>query len=111
VSVELDTRELEAGVSQLVAGIRRKVTPAAAGTANTVAGRLRSALPRRTGRLQSSVSVTALHDGAEVHYGAGVPYASYIDGRTGATDSALLGCQATFLGVMRTVAASEVRRL
>jgi Bacteriophage HK97-gp10, putative tail-component len=111
MTVELDTRELDAGLAQLLRGIDGGLEPAAARSANSVAARLRARVPVRSGRLRATVRAETSGDGATVHYGGGLPYAGYIDGRTGATDDALDGAARTFYGAMHELAAREVHRL
>jgi hypothetical protein len=65
--VEVDTRELEAGLSQLVRGVDSGIGPVTNRTAQSVAGRLRPMIPVRTGRLRATVQVTATSRTAEVH--------------------------------------------
>jgi hypothetical protein len=109
--VEVDTRELEAGLAQLMRGVDRGIGPVARGTAQSVAGRLRPMVPVRTGRLRATVTVTATSTEAAVHYGGRLPYAGYIDGRTGATARATEGAPRTFYASMYGLGAMEVRRL
>lgn len=109
--VEIDTRELVAGMRQLGAGLDRGISPTAGQTANAVADRLRRLVPVRTGALRNSVSTERIPDGAQVHYGGRLPYAGYIDGRTGCTTSALEGADREFYDAMQTLGAREVKRL
>lgn len=109
--VEVDTSELEAGIRQLARGLDDAGPRVGGATAATVASRLRGMVPVRTGRLRATVATSRLVDGAAVHYGGGLPYAGYIDGRTHATDRALSGAPLMFRTAMAAAGAVEVRRL
>lgn len=109
--VEVDTRELEAGIRQLGRGLDAAGPRVASSTASSVASRLRGMVPVRTGRLRNTVTVSRLDAGAAVRYGGGLPYAGYIDGRTGATERATQGAPAAFHTAMTAAAATEVRKL
>jgi Bacteriophage HK97-gp10, putative tail-component len=109
--VEVDTSRLTRGMRQLAAGLDRTGPRVALTQAARTAGQLRSNLPVRTGRLRASVRTTSIPDGATVSYGAGVPYAHYIEGRTHAAEHAVSGADAQFYAAMFTAARNEVRRL
>jgi hypothetical protein len=109
--VEVDTSDLERGVRQLAAGLGGTGRTVGTAQASVVAGTLRSLIPRRTGRLVTTVTVQSVTDGAEVHYGGGLPYAAYIDHRTGATDTATAGAEASFAAAMYAAGAVQVNRL
>jgi hypothetical protein len=108
--VEVDTSRLVRAVAGIGRGIGRNGPAAARATATAVASELRAGVPFRTGRLRGSVTVVRNADGAAVSYGAGVPYAAYIDSRTGAVSSAVSGSGRTFTRACEQVAATEVRR-
>ena len=109
--VEVDTDALVADVRRLAAGLARVASEEPADAAERTAGRLREILPRRTGRLASSVSVVRDERGAGVTYGSGVPYARYIDRRTDATSRALSGQDALYVAGCKSGADREARRL
>lgn len=109
--VTVDTSKLTADVKALAAGLDRVARSAPDRAASDVATRLRSRLPRRTGRLVDSVRTVDVTNGTAVSYGTGVPYAAYIDRRTGAVDAALVGADAAFVGACETGAATEVSRI
>lgn len=52
---------------------------AGADSAAMLAATTRASVPKRSGRLASSVMATKLPDGAAVMFGAGVPYAGWIE--------------------------------
>jgi hypothetical protein len=109
--VEVDTRELDAGLRQLVTGVSRGIGPVAGRTAQQVAGRVRALVPVRTGRLRRTVTSEQVGPTATVHYGGGLPYAHYIDGRTGATTRGTEGAGRTFYAGCWALGATEVGRL
>ena len=109
--VEVDTRDLDAGCKQLTRGIERGMGPVAGRTARQVAQKLRPLVPVRTGRLRNTVMAEQSGNVGTVHYGGRLPYAGYIDGRTGATVQALEGAPDDFYGAMRTLGAEQIGRL
>jgi hypothetical protein len=110
--VQVDTRQFDKGVRQLAAGIADAAPGTAQRAANEVANRLRSRLPRRTGRLVGSVAVLPDGDGGYgVSYGAGVAYARPVAARTGAVADAIAGVPDAFGRDATAAAEKEVRRL
>jgi hypothetical protein len=109
--VEIDTSDLEAGMRQLASRLQVVTPTVATGTAQRVAGELRTALPKRTGRLAASVQVARSPVGAAVSYGTGVPYANYIGNRTGAPDNAVAGSAVAFAAAMYAAGKRETSRL
>jgi hypothetical protein len=109
--VEFDTSDLDKGLRQLTRGVDRGIGPAAQRSANAVAKQLRPLIPVRTGRLRRTVTVTKDGDSATVHYGGTLPYARYIDGRTGATEQATQNAPDDFYREMHELGAKEVQRL
>jgi hypothetical protein len=74
------------GVGELAAGIRRLAGRIDRGSrddfekvANQVADQVSGSVPRRTGRLASSVQGRSTGTGASVSMGEGVPYAQYVE--------------------------------
>lgn len=111
MKVVVDTSKLARAVIRLERGIDQGAPVAAQRTATTVATDLRARVPVRTGRLRASVRTERTADGAQVIYGAGLPYATYIERRTGAVDAATSGADRDFQRACQTVAATEVRAL
>jgi len=107
-SVELDTARFVADMRRFGAGMERVANTEPARAAANTAGKLRQRLPRRTGRLAGSVHTTDETGGAGVSYGAGVPYARYIDRRTGAVDAATAGAGPAFALACAVATAREV---
>lgn len=101
--VELDWSELERDMATLASGLGRIAATVPRSSAERVAARLRAGLPVRSGRLRGSVHIVSDTRSAGVSYGAGVPYANYIDHRTGAVDDACAGAETEF----ETVCASR----
>ena len=110
-AVEIDTSKLEAGIRALSDSIGRAIEPAALETATRIAADLRSMVPRRSGALANTVLATAEPGGAAVHYGGSLPYASYIDSRTGATEQATANAADTFHAACTAVAETAIRKL
>lgn len=111
MTVEIDTRALERGVRQLLDGIDQGGPAAARRAADTVAADIRARLPRRTGRLQSSVTVVEVPGGWGVAYGAGVSYARPVAARSGAVAEGIAGTPDTFARDMEAMADKEIRHL
>ncbi len=107
-SVELDTARFLADMARFARGMERVANTEPARAATSTAGKLRTRLPRRTGRLAGSVHTTDEHNGAGVSYGAGVPYARYIDRRTGAVDAATAGAGPAFYLACAAATSREV---
>lgn len=76
-SATVDLSEVERLLSRLATGADRVAEEAGRETANVVAGRVRARLPRRTGRLAASVSVTGADQGATL--AVSTPYAAWIE--------------------------------
>jgi hypothetical protein len=108
-SIEVDTSALERGIAQIARGCQAGTVPAAVATASRVAGRLRDSLPVRTGALRATVAVSTEQAGASVSYGGSLPYATYIDRRTGATSSATSTAEAEWYAAALLIAEREVR--
>jgi hypothetical protein len=111
MTVELDTRALEAGMRELARRLDAAAEPAAMRQAQQTASRLRDLVPKRSGRLAATVSSSAVNDGAQVHYGGSLPYASYIDGRTDCVARCQVGAETAFAGLMTAAAATAIRSL
>lgn len=123
-TVELDTRELEAGIRQLAGGIGRRISPVALAQATETARRIRSPMPRRSGYAASSVTVRRGRAGgaiADASVTAGAPYFGWLNwgGTRGRpyvsagryTGPALAGAGATFHAACSAAAAQEIRHL
>jgi hypothetical protein len=109
--VEVDTSGLERALRGFAGDLERAAPAAGMTQAVAVADRLRVRIPVRTGRLRRSVAVVRHPDGGAVSYGAGLPYARYIDRRTGATAAATAGAGRDFHAECENVAAHEARKL
>jgi hypothetical protein len=109
--VEVDYSDVQRAIPKLLAAIDGGARKGEAATAQRVATDLRSAIPKRTGRLARTIAVTSDGDGAAVHYGGALPYANYIDHRTGAVDQAVSGSDAAFGAAMTTAAQAAVRTI
>jgi Bacteriophage HK97-gp10, putative tail-component len=71
--------ELAAGTRKLADNIEQAAGREFGRAAEQVAGRVRSSLPRRTGRTAGSVAVEARGPAASVSMGQGVPYAQFVE--------------------------------
>jgi bacteriophage HK97-gp10 putative tail-component len=71
--------ELHRGMATLAAGIERGVAGEFKRTADQTASLVAARVPRRSGRLASSVRGETNVKGASVAMGAGVPYAGWIE--------------------------------
>lgn len=71
-----DVRRLKRETAQAA---ERSVAVSAPGAAGGLALHTRAVVPRRTGRLASSITVRPVPDGAEVRMGDGIPYAGWIE--------------------------------
>lgn len=109
--VEIDTSDLEADVRRLAAGIERVANDAPRDAAQNVAQSLRADLPVRTGRLVRSVQVVSSTDGAGVSYGSGIPYADYIEKRTGAAAHAVGSADSAFVRDCQNGLEQEARKI
>ena len=72
-------RELAAGVRKLAGKIDRGSRDDFEKVASQVAMQVQATVPRRTGRLASSVQGRSTGTGASVSMGDGVPYARYVE--------------------------------
>jgi Bacteriophage HK97-gp10, putative tail-component len=109
--VTFDTDQLDRDMRRLTDGIRAGAQSAARRQANETAGRISSRVPRRTGRLAGTVGVEGDGDAYAVTYGGGLPYADYIEGRSGAVADGIEGSDTTFEAAMRSLADRETRAL
>lgn len=111
-SVTVDTAQLQRDTRRLVDGIRSGADTGARRQANETASRVSRNVPRRTGRLASTVGVVGEAGGGYgVTYGGDLPYANYIEHRSGAVAAGVEGAELTFTSAMAAVAAREVGRL
>jgi Bacteriophage HK97-gp10, putative tail-component len=111
MSVEVDTTALERGARQLAAGLERASARVGSSHAAQVASTVRARVPVRSGRLRSTVVAAPTTNGGTVSYGGGLPYANYIEHRTGAVAGALAGAPQAFGAALTVAAAAEVNRL
>lgn len=109
--VELDTSDLVRGMHQLARGLERAGGRVGQQQASRTASDIRAGTPVLTGRLRASVTVVTERDGAAVTYGAGLPYADYIEGRVGMVEDALDDAPDEFERAMTLAAETEVRAL
>lgn len=77
--VQIDDSDLMQACVRLPGLCTNSSARAALDVATDRAQRLRHALPKRSGRLASSVLVDRDTDSAAISFGAGVPYAGWID--------------------------------
>jgi Flp pilus assembly protein TadG len=109
--VDIDTTALVAATKKLEQGLDSGGKAGARLQADTTARDIAQAVPRRSGRLAGSVRVVADGDGFGVSYGEGIPYASYIERRSGAVDQAVAGADERFARAMLALAGVQVGRL
>jgi Bacteriophage HK97-gp10, putative tail-component len=109
--IEVDDTKFRYDVNRLQAGIRNVARDTPKDNAEEVARRLRALVPVRTGRLRASVDVVDVYGGAGVTYGSGLPYATYIDHRTGCVDDATQGVERRYADDCERAAAREVSKL
>lgn len=110
MNVTYDDTDLQRALRQLAAGI--------AGTrevgmteASRTAAQIRSAVPKRTGRLASTVHPTRVDGGGAVSYGGQLPYAAYIEKRSHAVANAVGPAGPRYERAMRDAAEHEVSRI
>jgi phage gpG-like protein len=77
IDLTIDTGPAAADITRWASHLARDVSPALGQHAGRVAGRTKSSLPRRTGRLAGSVRVDAGQEGARVVMSA--PYARFAE--------------------------------
>src|SRR5262245_27700912 len=70
---------LTAAFRQVPAAVERAGAEAATDAAAMVVATGRARMPKRSGRLVSSVTARTVPEGSEVLFGAGVPYADWIE--------------------------------
>lgn len=109
--VEIDTRELIAAVHRLAGALDAGGKSGAQTEAERTAAAIARNVPRRTGRLAATVATVAERDGYAVTYGGGLPYAGYIENRTGAVADATADADRSFVAAMVTLAETEARKL
>jgi hypothetical protein len=110
-SVEVDWSQLDAALTRLSRGLTAGGQTVAQRQATATAGKIRAAVPRRSGRLASSVAVTPVPGGFGVTYGQGVPYAAYIEKRSHAVANGTAGAEVEYVNACRAMAATEAGRL
>lgn len=109
--VDIDYSDVTRGMAQLSAALPHDAAKVGLAYANVTAGRIRSRVPHRSGRLAGTVRAVAEPAGAAVTYGGGLPYAGYIEGRSHAVAGGLAGAQTGYYTAMFTAAKTEVGRL
>lgn len=109
--VDLDWSEVHAGCRHLVDGIESGSLRAARDVATETADAIRSRVPVLTGALAATVEVVDDSQGAAVAYGGDLPYAGYIERRSGAVAQGVAGAAERFTRAEVEMAEQEVRKL
>ena len=110
-AVEIDWAPVTRAVAGMAAGIESGSARVAAQVAADTATAIRDRVPVRTGRLAATVGTVPTPDGAAVTYGGGLPYARYIEHRTGAVADGAAGAAERFDRAQTDMARTEVRKL
>lgn len=95
-AVEVDTAALARAARQLADGLGSAGPATARRQAEETASKISPRVPRRTGTLASTVGVQPDGDGWAVTYGGGLPYAAYIERRTGVVADGVDGAAEAF---------------
>lgn len=123
MTVEVDTTELRRGLAQLARGISGGTSSVAVDAASSSATRIRSAVPKRSGRAASSIHVSNRGSGerGEAVVTASAPYFGWLNwggtrGRSYVaagryTGPATAHAAADFYGACREMARREIRKL
>lgn len=109
--VYVDTTALERAMRTLPNDLDRNGTRAAQSSAQSCARQITSNVPRRTGRLASSVRVAPVAGGFAVSYGEGVPYARRIEHRTNTVADAVDDAREPFYAAALVAAQDAARRI
>lgn len=109
--VEVDTSALEAGIRDLAVKLAATGPTVGGAQAGAIVANLRQMTPARSGRLRATIYADRSPVGASVHYGGDLPYASYIDGRTHASERATAGAAEKFVAAMYAAAYAIVRAI
>lgn len=91
ISVDVDASAVHRGMAKLAGDLPTVAQKAALDEAKRVRARIVPNVPRRSGRLVSTVDVVTIPDGAAVSYGGGLPYAAYIERRSHAVARGVVG--------------------
>ena len=110
-SVTLDTSDLIRVCRQLETRIGRVVDDTSRSVAAGTAAAIRADVPKRSGRLASSVGSVDQPDGAAVTYGGGIPYANYIERRSHAVANNVRDAESRFVTAITTATVREVNSL
>lgn len=111
-AIEVDWSDVQRGVGRLVEGIDSGSRRAALEAATYTAGAIRPLVPVRTGALRSTVGVSdEAGDAVAVTYGGGLPYADYIERRTGAVEAGVAMGTDRFVRAEQEMARQEARKL
>ena len=109
--VEVDTTELQRAFRELSVELTAGGQTGARRQADATASRIRTGVPRRTGRLAATVAVVGVDGGYGVTYGGSLPYAGYIERRSQAVAHGSEGAASTFETAMRALARTVAGRL
>jgi hypothetical protein len=109
--VEVDDTDLLRALAQFGRGIESQVDRVGFGQASTTAADIRERVPVRSGRLAATVRPVRDAQGGAVTYGGALPYARYIERRTGAVAAAVAAGTARFPRDCEAAAETEARRI
>lgn len=109
--IEVDWSDVQRGVAHLVDGLDEGAKRTAREAAVRTAAAVRPRVPMLTGRLRSTVEVVDVPDGAGVTYGGGLPYATYIEHRSGAVEDGVAATSDDYGRAAVEMARREVRKL
>lgn len=104
MNVEVDMAPLVAATGRLAAALASGADAGARAQADYTAHQVAAGVPRRTGRLASTVAAVPDRDGWAVTYGAGLPYARYIEHRSHAVAAGVDGAAVMFTQRMERLA-------
>jgi hypothetical protein len=111
VTVEVDTSKMDRDLARLSTALDTGGRRTARAQAERTADQIRVNVPRRTGRLAGTVTVSSEGDGYAVHYGGSLPYADYIEHRSGAVADGTADADTDFRRALEALTVSEVGRL
>jgi hypothetical protein len=111
LSVEVDDSDLARDLARFRAGIDAHAEAVGQAQAATTAAEIRAEVPRRSGRLASTVHSVRVDGGGAVSYGAALPYARYIERRTGIVAAASARGAARYRTACQTAAEQEARKV
>jgi hypothetical protein len=108
---EVDDSALIQALARLSARIEAAVDRVGMDEASRTATQIRDTVPKRSGRLAATVHPVRINNGGAVSYGGSLPYAAYIEKRTGTVAGAVRTAGPHYVRAMQAAAETETRRI